>query len=358
MLRRIALVCLALGAIGNTILVAQPKGAGPALLPCGSQGDAEIICGTRAPEDLEVTPDGKQILIAQFGAGQTGTPGAMSLFDPAKKTFSPVAVTSEPASGWGEPSCPGPVSVTSAHGTALSRRRDGKWQLLIVNHNARESIEFFELRQASGAWALVWHGCVTHEKAYNDVAAMSDGGFVASHPQALQAPSGKGGGIAADFSGAPTGYVARWTPGKGETELAGTRAGYPNGVLVSPDERYLYFAAWTESEMHKYDLREGKEVREIKLGFMPDNMTWTKGGQLLAAGIKGVRGNCPESSAIPCIQGFTVAAIRPSDMTVKTAADSNRRALIAGVSSALQFGDAIYIGSFQGDRLVKVPWKE
>ena len=36
-----------------------------------------------------------------------------------------------------------------------------------------------------------------------------------------------------------------WIPGKGEAELPGTRAGYPNGVLVSPDGRYMYFNAWT-----------------------------------------------------------------------------------------------------------------
>lgn len=347
-----------LALVGAAALCAQPKAAGPALLPCGVHGDAEVICGTRTPEDLEITPDGKLMLVAQFGAGQTGTPGAISLFDPAKKTFSAINVTSAAERGWGDPGCTTPVDVSSAHGTSLIRRRDGKWQLLIVNHNTRESIEYFELKQNGANWGLVWHGCVTHEKAYNDVAAMADGGFVASHPQALQAPTGKGGGIAADFSGTATGYVARWIPGRGETELPGTRAGYPNGVSVSADERYLYFAAWTESEMHKYDLRESKEVQVVKLGFMPDNMTWTKGGQLLAAGIKGVRGNCPETSNVPCIQGFNVVAIKPSDMSVKTVADSNGRALISGVSAAMQFGDAIYIGAFSGDRMVKVSWKE
>jgi hypothetical protein len=230
--------------------------------------------------------------------------------------------------------------------------------LLIVNHNARESIEFYELKQAGNNWSLAWHGCVTHEKAYNDVAAMADGGFVATHPQGLQAPAGKGKGISADFSGQPTGWVARWIPGRGEAELPGTRAGYPNGVLVSADGRYAYFAAWTESEMHKYDLRDSKEVQVVKLGFMPDNMTWTKGGQLLAAGIKGIQGNCPATGTVPCIMGFTVAAINTSNMAVKTAADSTGRALISGVSGALQFGDSIYIGAFQGDRLVKVNWKE
>jgi len=28
-----------------------------------------------------------------------------------------------------------------------------------------------------------------------------------------------------------TGYVARWTPGKGESEVRGTRVAYPNGVV-------------------------------------------------------------------------------------------------------------------------------
>jgi DNA-binding beta-propeller fold protein YncE len=247
------------------------------------------------------------------------------------------------------------------------KRRDGKMQLFSVNHGGRESIENFELKQSGGTWSLVWHGCVPTKDAFNDVAGLPDGGFIATHPTALQTQApppaqGKAKGPApAGPAGPPaiSGYVSRWTPGAGESELPGTRSAYPNGVGVSSDGRTIYFAVWRAYEVHKYDLRENKETGVVKLDFMPDNVTWTKKNQLLAAGIKGIAGDCPAGSGAPCIQGFGVAAIDPGKMIAKTVFDSAGKApLIGGVSVALQMGNAVYVGSFQGDRLVKVNWKE
>jgi len=46
-------------------------------------------------------------------------------------------------------------------------------------------------------------------------------------------------------------------------------------------------------------------------------------------------------------------------MTRKSVYDSNGKGvLIPGVSAALQLGNDVYIGAFEGDRLVKVAWKE
>jgi hypothetical protein len=88
---------------------------------------------------------------------------------------------------------------------------------------------------------------------------------------------------------------------------------------------------------------------------MPDNLTWTKEGRLLVAGVKGARGDCPEGSGRLCIQGFGVAEIDPVQMQARTIFDSaTQDPLISGVSVALEVGDAIYLGAFQGDRLVKI----
>ena len=332
---------------------AQPKGPPPPpLAECGVHGDVEIICGTRSPEDLEVTPDGKQLIVSQLvrGAG-----GGLTLFDPAKKTFTKMTIRAEPLKDWGDPSCPGPIGDALApHGTSLAKRPNGKMQLFVVNHGGRESIEMYELLQSGGTWELAWHGCVVSMQAFNDVAALASGGFIATHPTAIQVQG-------ADlFAGQPSGYVSSWTPGKGEEELAGTRAGYPNGVVAAADGRYIYFNAWTAREVHKYDLRERKETGMVKLDFMPDNLTWTRQGRLLAAGVKSARGEC---GGIPCGQVFGVAEINPAKMESKTVFDSQGKpssgspALISGVSVALEAAGAIYVGAFQGDRLVKLPAK-
>jgi hypothetical protein len=44
------------------------------------------------------------------------------------------------------------------------------------------------LKQPENAWELAWHGCVVAEKDYYDVAALPDGGYIATHPTALRAP--------------------------------------------------------------------------------------------------------------------------------------------------------------------------
>jgi sugar lactone lactonase YvrE len=340
-----------------SVAVAQQQPTGPPLMACGVHGDLEVLCGTRQPEDLEITPDGKYLIATQFiGAGRgSATGGGMALFDLANKTFSKMAATAAPDKSWGDPACPGPIGdVLVSHGSSLAKRRNGEWALYVVNHGGRQSIEMFELKPASGSWAMVWHGCVVGAHDYNDVAILPDGGFVGTYPTGLLSPGNNG----AAFEGGVTGYVAHWTPGKGESEIMGTRVAYPNGVVVSADGRYLYLNVFAAREVRKYEL-DGKQIGSLKVDFLPDNLTWTKAGRLLVAGVKGARGDCPAGSGRPCIQGFGVAEIDPEKMQARTIFDSATvDPLISGVSVAFAVGDSIYLGAFQGDRLVKIPYKK
>jgi hypothetical protein len=352
-------------AVAGSAWAQQPAARGPQappappLMDCGTHGDVEILCGTRSPEDLEPTPDGKYLIVSQFVNGRGGGACAgLVLLDLAPKTYSKIPITAEPRKDWGDAACPGPaIDAMVPHGISLGKRTGGALQLYVVNHGGgRQSIEMFELKQAAGNWTLVWHGCAVTMAEFNDVAVLPDGGFIATHPTSLMTP----GNNADLMSGKPSGEVARWVPGKGETELPGTREGYPNGVLVSADGRTMYFNAWTAKEVHRYDLKEGKQTGVVKLDFMPDNITWTSDHKkMLAAGVKSARGDCPAGSGTPCTQQFGVAEIDPGKMEAKTIFDSEGKgALISGVSVALQVGDAIYVGAFSGDRLVRIGWKK
>ena len=86
---------------------------------------------------------------------------------------------------------------------------------------------------------------------------------------------------------------------------------------------------------------------------MPDNLTWTPNGKILAAGIKGIDGNCPQESDFPCLQGFEVVQLDPESSAIMRVFDSKGRALINGTSVAIEVGGNVYVGSFQGERLVK-----
>jgi len=351
---------IALALAGAAGAQQPPQPSGPPLATCGVHGDIEVLCGTHNPEDLELTPDGKYLIATQFvNQGRNGTTGAgMALYDLAKKTFTKMAVTDEPNKSWGDPACPGPIGdALVSHGESLAKRRNGSWALYVVNHGGRQSIEMFELKPAAGAssqtgWALVWRGCEVAAHDYNDVAILRDGGFVGTYPTALSS-----GGAGGPFGGTVTGYVARWTPGKGESEIMNTRIRYPNGVVVSSDGRFMYVNEFAGSQVFKYDLKTEKMIGSVKVDFLPDNLTWTKEGRLLAAGVKGARGDCPAGSGRPCIQGFGVAEIDPAKMQARVIFDSTtHEPLIGGVSVALEVGNSIYLGAFQGDRLVKIPY--
>lgn len=318
-------------------LLAQ-RGAPPQLLSCGPHADLEVLCGTQAPEDLELTPDGDYLILSQFAMAGNGA--GMALFDLNDKTFTNMTIVTEPDSAWGAPSCPGPMTEPiRAHGISLGMH-GGDPALYVVNHNGREAIEMFGLREAGNTWELVWHGCVVGSSDYNDVAILPDGGFVATRPTALQEPGGRGG-----LGEGVSGNVARWTPGQGETILPNSGAAYPNGVVADTDGRYAYIAAWTGREVRKYDLRTNTQVAIASLDFMPDNLTWTPDGQLLAAGIAGFGGAA----------GFGLARVNPESLEAMNLDQPADAAMaITGVSVGLEVGDAIYVGAYQGDRLVRI----
>jgi hypothetical protein len=325
----------------------QPGAFNPEVLPCGQQGNATVVCGTRAPEDFEVTPDGKFLIVANFGRGDDPS---LDLFNLATQAFTPLTLTDAPATGWGQADCKQSIGAqVNPHGLSLTQRNEGAWQLYVVNHNVRESMEMYELQADGAGWKLVWHGCVLADEPYNDVAALPDGSFVATRPQAIQR---EGQDL---FAGEPSGNLAVWTAASGETVLPGTEYGYPNGVVVSKDGRHAYVSGWTTRSIHQYDLVAKAEVKRMPFTFMPDNLTWTPAGKLLAAGLKGVNGNCPADSDDPCLQGFGIAEVDPATLAVNEIYDNNGQALINGVSVAIEAAGALYVGSFQGDRLVKLP---
>jgi hypothetical protein len=361
-MRYLSLLAVAYLMMAGALCAQQP--APPMLAACGSTVEGvDILCGVRGPEDIEVTPDGKGLLTTQFvNLRDPNAHAGIAYFDLDKKTFTELTATSAPDKAWGDPACPGPIgNQLASHGSTLVKRANGAWQYFVTNHGGRQSVEMFELKRTGtgkdAAWGLIWHGCVVTQKDYNDVAALADGSFVATHPTALT----EGGPIANLFDGHPSGYVTRWTPAKGEVELPGTRWGYPNGVIATPDGRTMYYAAWTGKEIHKYDLRAGKDETVVKLPFMPDNVSWTGGAnwsaksQILAAGIKSTANNCGAVAA--CNIHFGVAQLSPADLKLARVFESGDRAVISGVSSALQVKGSVYIGAFQGDRLVRMDWK-
>lgn len=336
------------GALAGAILtLAAACLAAPALADDGTP-----IFGFAGPEDLELLPAGHSIMVSNF-YHDAQRPGGLMVLDTTTDKAKPLPMTTAKLAGWGDPSCVAPPSVIGSHGIHFSKRADGKWQLLVVNHADRESIEFIEVvRRPDGANGI-WRGCVVSPNgdAFNDVSATPEGGFIATVPLAKGVREAHGGKLPA--RGEISGYNVEWKPGQGARKMAGTDAPFNNGVEVSPDGKTYFYNAWTALEVRRVDRKTGKQTGVAKLDFQPDNITWRADGKLVAAGITdGPIGECPQVDGV-CARGYGVAAIDPVTMAV-TPLHHAPPGIQAGVSVALQSGDTLYVGSFSGARITKL----
>src|SRR4051812_11887904 len=101
---RFVIVISAFAAVVCSPLFAQPGAQLPPLVACGAPAGAgaEILCGVRSPEDAELAPDGKALVIPQMV--RNAKLGLM-LLDIATKKYTPLPVMNDPLKDWGDAAC-------------------------------------------------------------------------------------------------------------------------------------------------------------------------------------------------------------------------------------------------------------
>jgi hypothetical protein len=323
---------------------------------CSPAGNVTPICGLHAPEDLELLPDGKHLLVSQMPDHANPNSGGLAVMDLATNRVQPLMIKNEFKAGWGETSCNSPLQKLGPHGIHLSKRPDGALQLLVVNHAERESIEMLELVSDGNSYSGVWRGCVVNATGglHNDVAATPEGGFIATvmMDKTLRA---KPDAINIMLSGADTGYLVEWTAAKGMVKLPNSESPFNNGVQVSRDGKFALFNAWTGKQVRQYERETQRVSAIIDLPFYPDNLTLRADGKLVVAGIDelGSWKNCVTTHSDFCMTGFAAAVIDPLTMK-STPLYHAAPGVLAGASVALQLKQTLYIGTYQGDRLLKV----
>jgi len=230
--------------------------------------------------------------------------------------------------------------------------------LVVVNHGGRESIEFFEIRQAERP-EIEWRGCVEmpEDVSPNDVALFADGGFVVTKfmptiesigPRALWT-------MLKIQWGWDSGAVYRWSPGGEVTEIPGSAGSAPNGVAISRDESEIYVAQWGEANIYRVSLAKDASKRrreKAPLYHHPDNLTWTDDGRLLVAGQDGSVSQILECGGIEsggCGLDYGVYAIDPDTFEVDLLFTGKGAA-----SVALEVGDDVFVGVFSGDQVERV----
>lgn len=313
------------------------------------------VCGFAKPEDLTRIPNTPLLLVIEHG-DETASAG-FSVLDTRTNTRTELPWThgDRGAAGSAGP-CSAPPEKFSPGGIDLVKSDEG-FRVLAVNRASPSRIEQFTLRVEAGAPALTWNHCVTVPDGIflNDIAAMPDGGFVATH---MVSPSAARSAVAPlrFFFGFGTGYVMRWNTGSAWRKIEDSDGSFPNGIAVAADGNAIYFAETFGEAVNRIELSTGKRTRR-KLSFQPDNLTWNEAGELITVGHAGLplltTGGCRILQGASC--GFAVTAIALSaDLSHAQILLRSDGKTIPGASTALLNDGVLWLGTSFGDRVSRV----
>ncbi|MEM8768372.1 MAG: hypothetical protein AAGE43_13055 [Pseudomonadota bacterium] len=340
--------------LGTQTLQAQ------AILDCVPKGKARPICGFSNPEDMVALPGDQAILIGEYGASAAaiGRLVVLELESERQHTVYRGGQGGSAEPGWGDPSCTAPPGEAfNSHGIDLVRRDDGRLQLLVIQHGNREAVELFEVMGAGTDWQVAWRGCVPAppNASLNSVAGLSNGDFYTTQMIPLDPPVDLTKGIPTGI----TGHAYAWSQADARfRDIEGTAGAMPNGIVTSADGRFIYMNATAENSVRKIEVATGRELGRAAVD-SPDNARWSPDGRVFIASLaKGISGEdfgaCVSIEAGACSIPFKIVALDPDSMTiVETLYASDGPPMGAG-TVGLRVGDELFIGSFHGDRILRV----
>jgi len=323
------------------------------LLSCEPMAGMTPTCGYQNPEDLVHIPNTDLLIVSEMGEFMADSPGKLSLLNMASGQRETLAIDwSGSGDIWGDESCAAPsIEALSPHGIDLTVREDGETALLVVNHGGREAVEFFAVSESGD---LSWRGCALPpgDPFINDVAARRDGGFYVTHMWNKSADFAAT--AAALQAGEPTGWVWRWSPGDGFSELAGTKALMPNGIAIDADNAKLFVNVYFGGGVMAIDLASRKRLGTVAAR-QPDNITVDTDGQLWIASHQHdpIGQACTQVTEGPCLLPFQVVKADPKTLERQVVVDHDG-APMGYATVALKVGKNVYLGSAHGDRVVKI----
>ena len=328
---------------------------GDAALSCEPVDRIVSLCGLEKPEDIVIGPNSSGLIFSEFG--ENGSLASLNTHTGKVKRIyrtsgSPMSVEEL----WGEPSCTLPPVSFQPHGIDLSQRGDGRWQLLVVNHGGRESVEFFEISlDEDNAPQAFWRGCAVapDQGNFNDVAALPGEGFLVTQMADKDSQTWQ---VLLTYVGVDSGFVYRWTPDAGYSAVPNTEGKMPNGIIVSPDGSTFYLNLYFGNELRKHDLASGKILGSVELD-KPDNLSWNPRGNLYVASqhaslfqlLKSLDKKTPGPSLLP----FSIYEVNPETMEKTLVLHREGEPMGAG-TVAVELDGFLYIGSYVGDRMIKV----
>ena len=349
-----AALCLALAPIGGCASLPNET----AKATCAATSQFAFVCGATKPEDLAVVPGTRWVIASGFatGAGLKIVDGRARR---AQRWFTGATDQVAPDARYPDCAAPPDPALFTARGISLRVTAPGQARLLVVNHGGREAIEIFavDFRRPDAAPLLRWQGCLAMPAGHvaNSVASYSDGTVIAT---VLTRP---GTSITDFVMGRDTGGVYERGPrDRAFRLLPGTQLPGNNGLETARDDSGFYVIAFGPRQVVAYARRNTRQPlwRLTAPDFMPDNIHWD-GDRLLLAGMARDEPACGGTrkiidgvaDAMACHRGWTVAQLDPVARRFTLVASGPPDLLFNGVSAAVILDGALWLGSYQAERI-------
>lgn len=322
-------------------------------------GEPQLICGVENVEDLVALPHSAFIIGSGLGDAMFQS-GALHLIDEQAETAKKVELDLQSDLVAQPPyeACPAPpdAALFSAHGLSLRSNHDGTYQLFVVNHGGRESVEVFRVTPTAAEPTFDWVGCILAPdtaSSINAVAARSHGGIV------LSATMANGQGSPEQlFAGEDTGAVYTWEAATGWVQVEDSALPGNNGIVLSDDESGVFVAAWADASVVYMPLTAGAfPQRRLELDFYPDNIRRTYDGRLAVTGqvatLQDVS-TCVGTDDRHCAIDYRSALIDPASFEVTTLYDGAGNEDFGLATVTLETEDALWMGSARTECIAKL----
>jgi hypothetical protein len=318
-----------------------------------TEEDLSFVCGLVSAEDLLPIDDGKYLIASSFDPISAM---GFYLVDIAEKTASPMrlSIASELDAQFGP--CPGPPDFSKiyTHGIEIGPKLSAATLVYAVNHGGRESVEAFRVNPRDGNAA--WVGCVLlpEECFANAVCRMRDGSLL------ITQFFDKNVGLPSNRNPTVTGRVFHWTPGKGLETVPGSEFSGANGVLGSPDGKFVFVSAWATNEVWKIPLNGEGPRTKATFDFRTDNLRWAPDGSILVVGQSSPPPSPPGSHAAPAPaaasgpplpEDWAFARLDPQTMVSSLVLKARGTPAFGNATSAIQVGKTVWFGTYGGDRI-------
>lgn len=324
-----------------------------------SVGQMSFVLGTKNPEDIVVLLGTRWMIASGMAFGSEV--GNLYLIDTNSRTASSLLheIKIDESRDLAYP-CPEPPQLDRfvSHGLNIRNSGSGTYDLFVVNHGGRQSIEIFRISLHDGKPQLNWRGCAILPKGVdpNAVVPLADKGLLVTtlyNPEVadrreqfrqLQAME-------------PSGAVYEWHAGRDFTRIDLPKISGPNGIEVSKDGRYIFVDGWADRKIWRIDRKGGKPIH-ISVGFSPDNIHWGENGKLLTAGP-----NAFASTILECYlaqtkppycsynTGWTVATLDPEKMVFTATWIDPGESALSSISVAAESAGKLWLGGLGTDRI-------